>query len=51
MKGSSPLNCLDTGALTPRINRRQINQALKDDEALNTSFIGQERAVKPFPLV
>ncbi|MBU3023028.1 Lon protease family protein [Aestuariibacter sp. A3R04] len=44
MKGSAYLTPLDASALTPKINRRQINQALKDDEALNTSFIGQERA-------
>lgn len=30
--------------LTPSINRRAINSALKDDEALNATFIGQERA-------
>ena len=30
--------------LTPNINRRAINQALKDDAALNSTFIGQERA-------
>ncbi|GEA06321.1 hypothetical protein KUL42_10820 [Alteromonas sp. KUL42] len=30
--------------LTPSLNRRAINSALKDDEALNATFIGQERA-------
>lgn len=35
---------LDAKALSPSLNRRQINQALNDDEALNSSFIGQERA-------
>ncbi len=35
---------LGVDALTPTINRRAINSALKDDEALNATFIGQERA-------
>ena len=35
---------LDVDALSPTINRRAINSALKDDEALNATFIGQERA-------
>ena len=30
--------------MTPSLNRRAINSALKDDEALNATFIGQERA-------
>lgn len=30
--------------LAPRINKRMITQALKDDAALNATFIGQERA-------
>lgn len=35
---------LDVDALSPTINRRAINSALKDEEALNATFIGQERA-------
>ncbi|NVK54449.1 MAG: AAA family ATPase [Alteromonadaceae bacterium] len=35
---------LSATQLTPTINRRAINQALKDDAALNSTFIGQERA-------
>ena len=35
---------LSPAALTPSLNRRQINQALKDEEAVNATFIGQERA-------
>ncbi|WP_338454991.1 ATP-binding protein [uncultured Alteromonas sp.] len=35
---------LDPIDLTPTINRKAVNAALKDDEALNATFIGQERA-------
>ncbi|SHG34005.1 Predicted ATP-dependent protease [Marisediminitalea aggregata] len=35
---------LSATQLTPSINRRAINQALKDDAALSSTFIGQERA-------
>ncbi|WP_232363210.1 Lon protease family protein [Alteromonas naphthalenivorans] len=35
---------LDPVDLTPTINRKAVNAALKDDEALNATFIGQERA-------
>ncbi|WP_334048083.1 Lon protease family protein [Alteromonas gracilis] len=35
---------LDVDALSPTINLRAINSALKDEEALNATFIGQERA-------
>ncbi len=35
---------LEVDALSPTINRRAINSALKDEEALNATFIGQERA-------
>ncbi|RDV26118.1 ATP-binding protein [Alteromonas aestuariivivens] len=35
---------LSPKSLTPSLNRRIINKALNDEEALNTTFIGQERA-------
>jgi predicted ATP-dependent protease len=35
---------LTANQLTPNLNRRAINQALRDDDALNSTFIGQERA-------
>ncbi|MBU2977018.1 AAA family ATPase [Alteromonas sp. C1M14] len=35
---------LNAKALSPGLNRRQINQALKDSEAMSVAFIGQERA-------
>ena len=38
------VQALQAPSLSPELNRRQINQALKDSEAVNTSFIGQERA-------
>lgn len=38
------LHALQATSLSPELNRRQINQALKDSDAVNTSFIGQERA-------
>ncbi|MBR9897218.1 MAG: AAA family ATPase [Gammaproteobacteria bacterium] len=44
MSVDTNLYALDVDALSPTINRRAINSALKDDEALNTTFIGQERA-------
>ena len=44
MSVDSKLYALDVDALSPTINRRAINSALKDDEALNATFIGQERA-------
>lgn len=44
MSVDTNLYALDVDALSPTINRRAINSALKDDEALNATFIGQERA-------
>jgi phosphoenolpyruvate synthase/pyruvate phosphate dikinase len=44
MSVDSKIYALDVDALSPTINRRAINSALKDDEALNATFIGQERA-------
>jgi len=44
MSVDTTMYALDVDALTPTINRRAINSALKDDEALNATFIGQERA-------
>lgn len=44
MSVDTTLYALDVDALTPTINRRAINSALKDNEALNATFIGQERA-------
>ncbi len=35
---------LEPEQLAPKLNRRLIAQALKDDACLNTTFIGQERA-------
>ncbi|MEW9796737.1 Lon protease family protein [Alteromonas sp. CYL-A6] len=40
----SNLSPLPPEALTVSVNRRLINSALKDDDALQSSFIGQERA-------
>ncbi|AXR06426.1 ATP-binding protein [Salinimonas sediminis] len=37
-------SALDAEQLAPRLNRRLIAQALKDDACLNATFIGQERA-------
>ncbi|MDB2330742.1 AAA family ATPase [Alteromonas sp.] len=44
MSADSKAFALDFDALLPSINRRAIASALKDDEALNATFIGQERA-------
>ncbi|MBO7922461.1 AAA family ATPase [Alteromonas sp. K632G] len=44
MPGESTTMALDPVDLTPTINRKAVNAALKDDEALNATFIGQERA-------
>ncbi len=44
MPGESTTMALDPIDLTPTINRKAVNAALKDDEALNATFIGQERA-------
>jgi predicted ATP-dependent protease len=44
MSVDTTLYALEVDALTPTINRRAINSALKDNEALNATFIGQERA-------
>ncbi|APE01901.1 ATP-dependent protease [Alteromonas mediterranea] len=44
MSVDTNIYALDVDALSPTINRRAINSALKDDEALNATFIGQERA-------
>lgn len=44
MSVDTALFALDVDTLTPSINRRAINSALKDSEALNATFIGQERA-------
>lgn len=35
---------LDAKALSPSLNRRLINQALKDNDAMTAAFIGQARA-------
>ncbi|MDY6977533.1 MAG: ATP-binding protein [Pseudomonadota bacterium] len=44
MSVDTNIYALNVDALSPTINRRAINSALKDDEALNATFIGQERA-------
>lgn len=44
MSVDSKAFALAKDALTPAINRRVINSALKDEQALNATFIGQERA-------
>lgn len=44
MSGETKHTSLTPSSLTPTINRRAINSALKDDEALHATFIGQERA-------
>lgn len=44
MSGESTYKVLSPAELTPTINRKAITAALKDDEALNATFIGQERA-------
>lgn len=44
MSGEIKHTALAPSSLTPTINRRVLNSALKDDEALHATFIGQERA-------
>ena len=44
MSGEIKHTSLTPSSLTPTINRKAINSALKDDEALHATFIGQERA-------
>lgn len=44
MSVDTNIYALNVDALSPTINRRAINSALKDSEALNATFIGQERA-------
>lgn len=44
MSVDTNIYALNVDALSPTINRRAVNSALKDDEALNATFIGQERA-------
>ena len=44
MSVDTNIYALNVDALSPTINRRAINSALKDSEALYATFIGQERA-------
>ena len=44
MSVDTNIYALNVDALSPTINRRAVNSALKDEEALNATFIGQERA-------
>ncbi|QJR82470.1 AAA family ATPase [Alteromonas pelagimontana] len=44
MSGAANYTPLLPTQLSPGINRRIINQALNDDDVMNTTFIGQERA-------
>ncbi|MDO6568108.1 ATP-binding protein [Alteromonas sp. 1_MG-2023] len=44
MPSESTNMALNPVDLTPTINRKAVNAALKDDEALHATFIGQERA-------
>lgn len=44
MPGAPQFTPLSASALSPSLNRRMINAALNDEEALSSTFIGQERA-------